>query len=636
MCKYLLCIHIFTSAALNIHCIIHHLSVTYKITLECLFFFCDRLFFVILAPIYMSFIRFFVHFCAFQLISIAKNQYICYYLCNTLERRYKMNKKLRITFMCIAIVIGILLSAFGTVIFDPVDISFDTEQSFNWNEGWVHVKDGVETPILLPTSVEADRDEPVVIENTVPDFFIPNRSIMLRLTMQELKVEVGDEVIFEYVHSDKFLAETVGSSWQIVRLPQGCEGETIRITVTSPYKMSSGTINNILLGSKSAVTFAIFKQHFPRMFISILIMLFGILFIILGFVFRSLGSDVARITYLGWFTMLVSIWLLCESRMLQFFTGNHFLITNLVFIAIMLVPLPLLMYVESSYTMHMKSYYPHLIWAGIINFFVCVFLQLTGIADFFQTVFITHFLIVICMVYFISTTIYEAVKYKNSDAVSNLISISVLCFFCMLELFNFYAGSFAYVTDFFAAGIMVYVIMLCYDTYKYVIYLFEKSAEARHFERLANFDALTHGRNRLSFTNDLSNLWCDNDRGEMWLCFFDLNDLKLINDTFGHHIGDMALKQTYECISRAFDTSENCYRVGGDEFACIFKGSFQDFSSRLSYFNDCIISEAKKVAFPFNIATGYVAVDSNKYASVDEMLIDVDKKMYADKLSKKN
>ena len=122
----------------------------------------------------------------------------------------------------------------------------------------------------------------------------------------------------------------------------------------------------------------------------------------------------------------------------------------------------------------------------------------------------------------------------------------------------------------------------------------------------------------------------------MWLCFFDLNDLKMINDTFGHHIGDMALKQTFECISKAFDSSENCYRVGGDEFACLFTGTFEGLSSRLNLFRDSIESVSKKVAFPFNIATGYVAFDRQKYASVDDMLIDVDTKMYEDKSNKKN
>ena len=59
-------------------------------------------------------------------------------------------------------------------------------------------------------------------------------------------------------------------------------------------------------------------------------------------------------------------------------------------------------------------------------------------------------------------------------------------------------------------------------------------------------------------------------------------------------------------------------------------------SSRLKIFSDNIESAARKVAFPFNIATGYVSIDKKKYASVQEMLIDADMKMYADKSIKKH
>ena len=554
----------------------------------------------------------------------------------SVKRRCRMTKNIRSTFICLAVAIGIIFSVWGTKAFSPVDLSFDNEEYSLWNDGWVRITENGSENILIPCSLDAAPGEKVILENTIPDYFIPNRSISLRLSMQELTVEVDGEIVYEYTHSDKFLAKSTGSSWQIVHLPRDSEGKTIRITLSSPYDMSSGTVNSINLGTKSAVTFAIFRQHLPRLLIAFFIMLFGALFLILGYVFRSLGSDVARITYLGWFALLVSIWLLCESRMLQFFTGNHFIITNLVFIAIMLVPLPLLMYLETAYEMHTKSWYFLFIWAFIANFFICIFLQVAGIADFFQTVIITHLLIAISMIYFIGSAVFEVVKYKNRGALANLISVSVLCFFSSLELFNFYAGSFAYVTDFFAAGIMVFIFMLCFDTYRYVHTLFEKSAEAKHFERLANFDALTNGRNRLAFDHDLELLWKQDNPGEMWLCFFDLNDLKMINDTFGHHIGDMALKQTFECISSAFGTDETCYRVGGDEFACVFTGSFEMLSSRLKVFSDSIESVSRRVAFPFNIATGYVSVDKKKYSSVQEMLIDADMKMYADKSIKKH
>ncbi len=548
-----------------------------------------------------------------------------------------MNKRLHVIFVGVTLIIGIILSVFGALSFNPVNLIFNNEPYTEWHSGWQRIyPDGTTEEIFIPCTVDAAPNEPVIIENVIPDDYVPNRSVSLRLTMQELKVELDGEVLFNLEHDEEYLTKSVGSSWQVVNLPYGNEGKTIRITLTSPYEMSSGTINNINMGTKCAVSFAIFKAHFPRLFVSFFILLFGVLFLILGYVFRTLGSSVARITYLGLFAILISIWLMCESRTLQFFTGNHFIVTTLVFIVLMLAPLPMLMYLESAYEMHHKNFYPHLIWIFIANFFICSFLQFAGIADFFETVLVTHSLIGIAIVCFICSTVYEVVKHKNEAALANLISISVLCFFSALELFNFYAGSFAYVTDFFAAGVMVYIFLLCFDTYRYVHTLFEKSAEAKHFERLANFDALTQGRNRLSFDRDLENLWKKETIPEMWLCFFDLNDLKSINDTFGHHIGDLALKQTYECISKAFGSDESCYRVGGDEFACIFTGSFDALTSRLNIFNDNIESVAHKVAFPFNIATGYVSIDRNKYASAEDMLIDADMKMYADKSIKKH
>ncbi|MBR4878669.1 MAG: diguanylate cyclase [Clostridia bacterium] len=548
-----------------------------------------------------------------------------------------MNKKLHITFSCITLIIGVIIAVFGALSFNTVSLIFNNEPYTEWHSGWTRINpDGTTEEIFIPCTVDASPGEPVVIENVIPDTYVPNRSISLRLSMQELKVELDDEVIFNLKHNKDFLTKSVGSSWQVVTFPYGSEGKTVRITLTAPYEMSSGTINSINMGTKCAISFAIFKAHFPRLLIAFFIFLFGALFLILGYVFRTLGSDVARITYLGLFAILVSIWLACESRMLQFFTGNHFIITSLVFIALMLVPLPMMMYLETAYEKHHRNHYPYFIWAFIINFLVCVFLQFTKIADFFETITSTHVLIFVSMAYFVCSALYEVIRYKNSSALANLISVSVLCFFSALELFNFYAGSFAYVTDFFAAGILVYIFMLCFDTYRYVHMLFEKSAEAKHFERLANFDALTNGKNRLSFDNDLALLWKKDIEEETWLCFFDLNDLKMINDTFGHHIGDMALKQTYECISKAFGPDENCYRVGGDEFACVVHGSYDAFKSRLNIFNSEVGLVGKKVAFPFNVATGYVPVDKKKYESIEDMLIDVDMKMYQDKSEKKH
>ena len=50
---------------------------------------------------------------------------------------------------------------------------------------------------------------------------------------------------------------------------------------------------------------------------------------------------------------------------------------------------------------------------------------------------------------------------------------------------------------------------------------------------------------------------------------FDIDDLKQVNDTLGHHVGDQAIYTASQCIRSAFGQAVRCYRIGGDEFAVI-------------------------------------------------------------------
>ena len=71
------------------------------------------------------------------------------------------------------------------------------------------------------------------------------------------------------------------------------------------------------------------------------------------------------------------------------------------------------------------------------------------------------------------------------------------------------------------------------------------------------------------------------DEGEIKLrttgvVLFDLDNLKVINDDFGHEKGDEALKLCYQCISQAFQNVKNCFRIGGDEFAYVYHSDEKD------------------------------------------------------------
>jgi len=86
-------------------------------------------------------------------------------------------------------------------------------------------------------------------------------------------------------------------------------------------------------------------------------------------------------------------------------------------------------------------------------------------------------------------------------------------------------------------------------------------------ERRALTDELTSLPNRAAFNAALGELDCDAP-GTWAICLLDLDNLKVVNDTFGHQAGDDLLVHVAQRLARVA-RPERVYRVGGDEFAIV-------------------------------------------------------------------
>jgi len=101
------------------------------------------------------------------------------------------------------------------------------------------------------------------------------------------------------------------------------------------------------------------------------------------------------------------------------------------------------------------------------------------------------------------------------------------------------------------------------------------------------FDLLTGLFNRSAFEKDISLL---NNRTSFSVIVMDINDFKIINDTYGHEYGDAVLKKVAAIIRESFDHDCSCYRIGGDEFYVLCRNcdlakvdhQLHDMTSRLS------------------------------------------------------
>ena len=94
--------------------------------------------------------------------------------------------------------------------------------------------------------------------------------------------------------------------------------------------------------------------------------------------------------------------------------------------------------------------------------------------------------------------------------------------------------------------------------------------KTNHLLYLSETDLMTGIRNRGSGERKIKEYMEANRQG--MFCLLDLNNLKFINDRYGHAVGDKVLIEVARCLKEAFHDGDVVMRLGGDEFAVFALG----------------------------------------------------------------
>ena len=154
-------------------------------------------------------------------------------------------------------------------------------------------------------------------------------------------------------------------------------------------------------------------------------------------------------------------------------------------------------------------------------------------------------------------------------------------------------------------------------------------------------DALTSVRNKGGFNDYIQGLQIRLDNKEpvaFAVIILDCNNLKIVNDQFGHDKGDMYIKKASELICRVFKHSP-VFRIGGDEFAVVLQNEdYQNRKELTELFNkksDEIRDSAENKWEQVSVALGMAEYDSQSDTSVDDVIHRADKTMYENKRARK-
>ncbi len=133
-------------------------------------------------------------------------------------------------------------------------------------------------------------------------------------------------------------------------------------------------------------------------------------------------------------------------------------------------------------------------------------------------------------------------------------------------------------------------------------------------------------------------LACRSQSGLLFL-FADLDNLKTINDGFGHLAGNQALVRAATVLRRSFRASDILARVGGDEFAALAVNTGGDdaggVAQRLREEVTACNREAR-TPWPFSMSMGVACFEPARPSSLEELMSRADQAMYAEKRVQKN
>ncbi len=153
-------------------------------------------------------------------------------------------------------------------------------------------------------------------------------------------------------------------------------------------------------------------------------------------------------------------------------------------------------------------------------------------------------------------------------------------------------------------------------------------------------DTLTGLYNRRGFLQCSEKLFENAKRNNETIAIIglDMDNLKIINDTYGHEHGDIALKTIGEALTSASEHGEICARVGGDEFSVIGT-NYNDklLAEFIHKFNNYLDKWNENSIYEYQVTASYGAslTSENKHLSLNDYINLSDKRLYEQKRSKR-
>ena len=492
------------------------------------------------------------------------------------------------------------------------------------NEGWiVSYRNTIETNFSLPYDIDLKPHEPFSIQRKITEKDFPYSVMRIRSSMTDVQVFIDTREIFSFNISDNssWIHAPYPSTWHLVDIPVSENlGKNLRITFSSPTQEFTGYINPIMIGRGEALVLDIFFSRVVNFVISALLSFLSVA----AFALVPWIKDPAirkHSIYLASFALTSGLWILSESTLLQFFIPNRAVIASTSYILNLIMPFVLVLFFRDIVLTGYKKIMTAFAHTLQILLIVEILLQISGILPFISSTVYSIIVIIAFSLFLIYALTQEGYR-KGNEVAKRYLNIFIILFLFVCIIFvAFFIQKYNELSSYLATGVLLFFILILKESIKSIGELIDHRNMTTIYKKMAFEDHLTQGNNRSAFERDV--IRHQRERRPFRLVLLDLNNLKRINDTFGHAEGDYALIESYKALDEALERMGTAYRISGDEFACILyepdEEIYRRFAERVNtYLKKKSEEKPFTIVLAFGTSVYYHKTEFNSfYRSVD-------------------
>lgn len=373
------------------------------------------------------------------------------------------------------------------------------------------------------------------------------------------QVYTDGEMIYSLMPQDgKKVTKTVGCNWVMIPLHSEDAGKEIKIIVTPVYESVAGRDVEFLTGSRYSIFVSRIKNDALDIILSTLAIIAGAVFLSIALFCLIQKKSVSPLLYLGTFSVCIGLWKIMDIRSMPLlFPWNPLLASQISLNALSLSVVSFAAFIRKQFSEKKYLLMEIAYTLSAIAVTLQILLQITGLADLRETLLASHIMIVLTVTAVLQLIIAE----WRAGQTDRRVVITFICFLLcsagvLIDLLLFYLRGSSYEI------LNTLIIFLIYITIM-------GSMSVMDMNQKANIDFATGLFNK----NRCKELLTDETiiQESVCLMMFDLNELKKINDTFGHETGDLLISNFAGILKKNLPSSAFLGRYGGDEFIAVIK-----------------------------------------------------------------